>query len=161
MQQLKIAFIDQRRRAIERGVEFLFTFEQWLKIWQDSGHLHERGCHRGQYCMARYGDVGPYAIENVRIITNLENHHEYHIGNKHLEETKRKIAESNKGIKKRARTEEEKAQISERFKGKKFSEQHKAKISKALCGRSRSPETKRKISQTKRFRFELKKAVSA
>ena len=59
--------------ARNRGISFLLTFEEWFKIWTDSGHLHERGPRRGQYVMARYGDKGPYAVGNVRIITGLEN----------------------------------------------------------------------------------------
>jgi hypothetical protein len=62
-------FKAHRKSAIERGIEFSLTFEQWMEIWQASGHFHERGCKRGQYCMARYGDAGAYSVGNVRIIT--------------------------------------------------------------------------------------------
>lgn len=57
-----------------RDIEFLLTFEEWLKLWADSGHFEERGCRKGQYVMARFGDKGPYTVENVRIVTNSENH---------------------------------------------------------------------------------------
>jgi hypothetical protein len=38
-----------------------------VEIWQDSGHLHERSRHRGQWQMCRLADIGPYASSNVRI----------------------------------------------------------------------------------------------
>jgi hypothetical protein len=69
-------YSDHKKRAKLRGIPFRLTYEQWLKIWEDSGHLHERGTRRGQYVMARNGDKGPYAIGNVRIVTAIENIHE-------------------------------------------------------------------------------------
>lgn len=66
-------FKQQRTRAAQRGIEFLLTFEQWYRIWEKSGHINERGCHRGQYNMARFGDTGAYAIDNVAIIRHEQN----------------------------------------------------------------------------------------
>jgi len=71
------AFIKHRSVAKQRGIEFLFTFEEWIAIWRDSGRWTERGCRKGQYCMARFGDKGPYATGNVRICLVTENHVEY------------------------------------------------------------------------------------
>lgn len=66
------AYLMQVRNAGARGIEFLMTFPEWWSIWQQSGHWHQRG--RGQgYVMARNGDIGPYAIGNVRICTQSEN----------------------------------------------------------------------------------------
>lgn len=70
---LRRQYTMQRYGASERCILFEFTFEDWLKIWIDSGHLHERGHCKGQYVMARFGDKGPYAIGNVRICTAEEN----------------------------------------------------------------------------------------
>jgi len=70
---LKRQFQFQQSNAKRRGIGFLLTFEQWLKIWTDSSHLHERGCHRGKYNMARYGDRGAYEVGNVRIIPHGDN----------------------------------------------------------------------------------------
>lgn len=66
-------YIQQRRNATRlRGIEWRMTFAEWWRIWQESGHWHERG--RGQgYCMARYGDSGPYSPENVYICTIGQN----------------------------------------------------------------------------------------
>lgn len=74
MRKLRYVYRKQRRNAELRGVDFQLTFEEWLKLWEDSGHLAERGPRKGQYCMARYGDKGSYKVGNVRICTVTENH---------------------------------------------------------------------------------------
>ena len=89
------AFDHHRYRAKKDGIEFLFTYEEWIGIWRESGHLLRRGTRWGAlgYCMARNGDKGPYAVGNVRIITNRENIAERDnspiaialLGNKHVE----------------------------------------------------------------------------
>ena len=66
-------YIEHRENAVRRGIQFLLTFEQWWKIWQDSGHWEERGCKSYQYVMARFGDKGPYETDNVNIITWKQN----------------------------------------------------------------------------------------
>jgi hypothetical protein len=70
---LRIRYQQQKSRASDRGILFLLTFEEWLSIWEKSGHLHERGVGKGQYVMARLGDKGPYATGNVKIITTGDN----------------------------------------------------------------------------------------
>jgi hypothetical protein len=62
-----------KNRSRRRDIPFLLTFDEWWTIWQESGHWHERGAYRGQYQMARFGDKGPYAVGNVRIVTREEN----------------------------------------------------------------------------------------
>jgi hypothetical protein len=66
-------YLSHKSGAASRGIPFLFTFEQWWEIWQHSGHWHERGHGKDKYCMARPGDIGPYAVGNVKIVTNSEN----------------------------------------------------------------------------------------
>jgi hypothetical protein len=66
-------FCEQRYGALQRGIQFLLSAEEWWSIWTMSGHWNARGSGRGRYCMARYNDAGPYAVGNVRIITNEEN----------------------------------------------------------------------------------------
>lgn len=68
------SYQTQRFNARGRGISWKLTFEQWWQIWEQSGHLNERGRKANQYCMARIGDKGPYAVGNVLIITNSENH---------------------------------------------------------------------------------------
>ena len=67
------AYLKQRHQAKRRGIGFLLTFEEWWAIWQASGRWEQRGIRRGQYCMARFGDEGPYAVGNVWISTVEEN----------------------------------------------------------------------------------------
>src|ERR1700691_4303747 len=66
-------FYGHMARAKRRGIPFELTFNEWWDIWTSSGHWNERGRYRHQYVMARHGDVGPYAVGNVKIITNSEN----------------------------------------------------------------------------------------
>jgi hypothetical protein len=85
---------SQKVAAVRRGIPFLLTFNEWWRIWQGSGHWHERGCHCDQYQMARNGDCGPYAVGNVQITTAKDNHAEAHVGKKHSPEKKRKARET-------------------------------------------------------------------
>ncbi len=79
----KYIFGVQRRGAKKRGIAFHLTFEEWWDIWQSSGHWHERGKSKGQYCMARYGDEGDYEVGNVKIIPFGDNVREAQMGNQH------------------------------------------------------------------------------
>ena len=66
-------FNQHKANAERRGVEFNFTFDEWFKMWGDSGKWDERGTGSDKYCMARHSDSGPYSIDNVSIQTNREN----------------------------------------------------------------------------------------
>jgi len=66
-------FNNQVQQAKRRKIEWKLTFDEWQKIWQDSGHWHARGRLSHQYCMARHDDKGVYELGNVSIITNSEN----------------------------------------------------------------------------------------
>jgi hypothetical protein len=67
------AFEVHKNNARLRGIPFLLNFNEWLAIWDASGHWDQRGWRRGQYVMSRPGDTGPYAIDNVAIILAEEN----------------------------------------------------------------------------------------
>jgi hypothetical protein len=73
------AYRTQKCHALKRKdrngnpIEWLFTFDEWIDLWLKSGKWHQRGYRRGQYCMARFGDVGPYAPWNVEIKLHSEN----------------------------------------------------------------------------------------
>lgn len=72
---------SHKSNAKVRGIEWLFTFETWVKVWVDSGKWEQRGNRKGQYCMARIGDKGPYSPNNVVIKTTEENKKEaYDLG---------------------------------------------------------------------------------
>jgi hypothetical protein len=78
-----------------RGIAFLFTFEEWMTIWVDSGKWEERGGGLEQFCMARHNDVGAYAVGNVKICTNRENfaeNHENRKGKKLSQKTRERIS---------------------------------------------------------------------
>jgi hypothetical protein len=65
----KVAFIAHKWNATNRGVEFNFTYQEWVRWWKRQlgpDWLKKRGCKSGQYVMARYYDDGPYAAYNVK-----------------------------------------------------------------------------------------------
>lgn len=65
------AYAAQKNHAAARGIDWEFTFETWWEIWEPYFHL--RGPGRLDLCMARFGDVGPYAPSNVYLTTNSGN----------------------------------------------------------------------------------------
>lgn len=71
-------FLNQKHCAINvRDISWEMTFPQWVQVWKDSGKLSERGLWSAGYCMARKGDVGPYAVGNVYITTLASNSADY------------------------------------------------------------------------------------
>lgn len=75
-----LGYTDHKSHAKQRGIPFLLSFEEWCTIWRISGKWEQRGHSTGQYVMARFGDTGPYAVGNVKIITCNENVSEAHLG---------------------------------------------------------------------------------
>ena len=90
-------FTDQKRNAKMRGVEFLFTFEQWRDWWIASGKWEQRGRGRGKYCMRRHGDTGPYSVENVFCGLNEDNVRDGNLGKVMSQETRQKLSKANSG----------------------------------------------------------------
>ena len=88
------AYVIHKATAKARGIAFLLTFEEWMTIWIESGNWHLRGNLKGQYVMARAGDIGPYAAGNVRICTVSENRAEARQGKPMSAETRQKISET-------------------------------------------------------------------
>lgn len=83
MDPSKRKWYDQRQNARRRGIDWDLSFDQWLKIWMDSGHWHQRGIKsRDAYVMSRKGDQGPYSVANVVIKTNYDNVIEGNLGRK-------------------------------------------------------------------------------
>lgn len=66
-------FVRQKSNARARGIEWNLTFEEWLKIWEDSGKWEERGRTANSYVMSRKFDNGPYSVDNVVIVTSKKN----------------------------------------------------------------------------------------
>lgn len=76
IRQAKIKFRYQRARAIQRGIDWELTFEQWFQWWMDTGHWDQRGKGFGKYVMSRYGDIGPYSLDNIFCQLDVENSRE-------------------------------------------------------------------------------------
>ena len=70
----KDKFHIQKYHANKRGIEWQLTFEEWLDWWGTD--IVNRGRKSGQLVMARIGDVGPYALSNIKKITVNDNHKE-------------------------------------------------------------------------------------
>lgn len=126
-----------KRSARERDIGFLLTFDEWIKIWMDSGHWHQRGRRVGEYCMARPGDQGTYEVGNVKIILHSENSSDRLI----TPAMRAHLRRVNVGNKNRV--------------GKSHTTATKEKLSKAALGNKRclgrrlSIETKEKISRSR------------
>lgn len=80
LSKAKEKYRHHKAQAKQRGIPFLLTFEEWCDIWQKSGKWDQRGCKKGQFCMTRIGDVGPYSFNNVVIKTTADNLREAHLG---------------------------------------------------------------------------------
>ena len=97
-------YTDEKRKysvhkagAKARQIDFLLTFDEWWDWWQSTGKWTKRGNRKGQYCMARYGDTGPYAIGNIKCILTADNSREAKCGKPLSAEHKKKCSESLKG----------------------------------------------------------------
>lgn len=129
----KQQFHNHKARAKRKGIPFLLTFEEWCKIWLDSGQYYNKGTKRGQYVMSRFNDIGPYSINNVKIQTVGEN-------------TKEAFTTNNSDFIK------PKFGIDNHFYGKKHTETSKEKIKLARAKQVWTPEAKRKVSETMKKR---------
>lgn len=69
--KIRKAWRAHKNVAKQRGIPFLLTYEEWRKIWMESGKWKQRGNRRGQYVMMRPGDKGAYELGNV-IIARVE-----------------------------------------------------------------------------------------
>lgn len=75
-QNAKIAFSSHKWRAKDRGIEFCFTFKEWVLWWKQNlgPDWHRlRGNKWNSFVMARKSDRGPYCLDNVECITNRQN----------------------------------------------------------------------------------------
>lgn len=83
--------------AKRRGIEFLFTFEEWKTWWLETGKWEFRGKKAGCYQMCRKNDVGPYAVWNVYCDTVESNSGLPHVGTKRPAEWAAKIGNALRG----------------------------------------------------------------
>jgi len=67
----RYAYAAQKNSAKARGIEWCFTFSEWLEWWGTD--YAKRGCTKGSLVMARHGDVGAYEPSNVSKCDHGEN----------------------------------------------------------------------------------------
>lgn len=116
--RLKAKFRNQRQSTTRRidklgkPIIFKLTFEEWLDLWIQSGHLDKMGRSGGCYVMSRKNDLGNYEIGNVFIQSVEQNLSEGHRGipknrgdhnlrkgTKHSQSTRDKMKKDRKGVK--------------------------------------------------------------
>lgn len=64
----KISSTKGRKDKNGDPIEFRLTFEEWKKLWEDSGRLPNR-----DYVLSRKNDIGHYELGNVYVNHNLLN----------------------------------------------------------------------------------------
>ena len=146
--KFKKDFLTQKTNAKRRGIEFQFSFNEWLNVWESSGKLKYRGRNHGKYCMARYNDCGPYAIGNVKIILHTENVIEGCLGKSRIFTTAHK-SNLSKALVGRTLTKKHKEKIGKKMASRVLTKEHKEKISKSLINKTKSKETKKRMSMVK------------
>jgi hypothetical protein len=76
-------FQKHKAQSKFRGIDFNFTFEEWINWWLSYGvdkTLDIKWPPKTRPCMSRYNDTGPYEISNVYFSThdqNLKDHHKF------------------------------------------------------------------------------------
>lgn len=95
LKSMKKAYSRQKSNAKQRNIKWLFTFEEWMYKWIESGKWDERGRLKHQYVMCRYRDEGPYSYYNTRIDTADNNNIEaaYTKWNGHVPKTRVRVKE--------------------------------------------------------------------
>ena len=83
--------------AKRRGIEFLFTFEEWREWWIATGKWELHGRKAVCYQMCRKEDQGPYALWNVYCDTIEANSGLPHLGTTRSEEWVSKISAALQG----------------------------------------------------------------
>jgi len=76
LKQMKKAYSRQKSNAKQRNIQWLFTFEEWMYKWLESGKWEQRGRQKHQYVMCRYRDEGAYSYFNTKIDTADNNNKE-------------------------------------------------------------------------------------
>lgn len=84
------AYTQHKSNAKTRKIPFLISFEEWKKVWIESGFWDQRGRGAEKYCMCRIADKGCYELGNVFIAMNKTNISEGNLGKLDSEETRYK-----------------------------------------------------------------------
>jgi hypothetical protein len=94
---LRGQFSRQKANAISRGVNWELSFDDWYRIWEDSGKYHERGRLTGQYALVRKNPDVSFNLNNIHIIRigdvikPLKNHVTKFYRNKYDEKKHRRV----------------------------------------------------------------------
>lgn len=151
VRSLRRKYSEHKRGAGYRGIAFELTYSQWLKIWERSGKLSERGRNGQQYVMARKGDAGPYAVGNVRIITARQNSSEGHLGRQlppFTLEHRQKISRAQKGVPNGPMPLAQRKKIARSLTGKTRSAEQCRNIALARTGKRWTLEQRKRMSET-------------
>ena len=151
----KDKYRDHKFRAKKRGLDFHFTYEEWIEWWGKD--IVRRGNRKGNLVMSRYGDVGPYHPDNVFKNTAEQNASDGNKGRPKSEEHNAKVSNAKKG---RPQSEEHKAKRIAAMKGIPKSEETKAKMSAARKGRPQSEEHKAKLVAARKAYYAKKKEIT-
>lgn len=65
-------FVRAQAAARRRGVPWELTFNQWLNLWEDSGHCNADGPNTTQYRLVRFNDTGAFRMGNAVVIPVLK-----------------------------------------------------------------------------------------
>jgi len=65
-------FVQQKNQAQWRDEGWTISFEDWKRLWRESGQWENRGRERGCYCMTRLDWSTSWTLDNVVIITREE-----------------------------------------------------------------------------------------
>ena len=87
-------FSAQKQNARRRGIEFNFTYDTWIEWWGED--IVNRGKGRDKLVMARNNDCGPYAVDNVKKLTNKINVSEGNTKKVYTAEYRQKLSEASK-----------------------------------------------------------------
>lgn len=76
-------FYNKRVNARAEHIEFALTFREYCLLVADAGLVSsDLGFTGNYYVLARYNDIGPYAIDNCRFITQKQNAAERRVSNR-------------------------------------------------------------------------------
>lgn len=68
-----IAFLKQRLASRNRGIPFELSIESWWNWWQVDDRWSRRGICGDDLNMCRFGDKGPYKLDNIYVATSRQN----------------------------------------------------------------------------------------
>jgi hypothetical protein len=91
--------LENRARFDKDGqrIYMLMSFEEYKKIWNDSGKWSQRGRKKDEYVLSRKNDIGHYEYDNVFIQTTSDNLKDRMTYYKCSDETKIKMSSSQIG----------------------------------------------------------------